>query len=128
MSHVIGETMSILINSVDYSNFIDSISVSGGNAIYNYKQMYNSTYKKVISGYTNWDIKIKMLVSTDTKEFIDNLNDQSINYVIESGDSLSVTNTYSNLSVSDFSDSMSVGELQLIEITFNSVGLRENKV
>jgi len=129
MTRVTTGTMTITINSTDYSNFINSVSVSGGSPMYNYKPMWNGRKKRVVTGYNEWNVAITMLVDTTTKTFIDGLTTPTTSYTIVIGEASTVQYQYSNMYVSEFSDAMTTDDgLQLINITFVGEGLPANKV
>ena len=128
MSRVSNESMSIIINSVDYSAFVDNVSVSGGTPVYEFVPVWNGRRKRVVTGYNEWNITLSFLYDTDIESLTNELTDVTKSYEITLGDGASVERTFSNMYVLSFDDTISSSDnLQMLKIQFVGEGIPDNK-
>lgn len=128
MTRVTSETMTVIIDGVDYSVYCDSVNVSGGGAMYSFTKMYNGRKKRSVTGYTEYNIELNMLVDTATNDFIKGLSDVSASYTISLGESGVIEDTYSNMYVATESETIEASDgLQTVRITFVGEGIPSNR-
>lgn len=120
--------MSVVINSTDYSTFVDSVAVSGGTPIYEYVPVWNGRRKRAVTGYNEWVVTISILYDTEINDLIDEITDVEKEYTIVIGDNASVERTFSNMHIMSFDDSvLATDNLQMLHIQFIGEGLPSNK-
>jgi len=128
MSRVTSDTMTIEINGTDYSNFIDTVDVSGGDPEYSYIPVWNGRKKRAVTGYKEFNISIAMLYDSDNSSLIDNLSDSTIAYTIVLGDSNSIQRTFNNMYFMSATDNVAAADgLQMIQLKFTGEGIPANK-
>ena len=129
MSFVNIDDMSILINTVEYGTYVNSINVSGGTPMYEYKPLWNGRKVRAVTGYNEWVIDMTILLDSNTKTLINAFTTTTTSYTISIGQSGVVYRTFSNLYISDFNDTMTSDDgLQMVKVQFIGEGLSSNRV
>lgn len=128
MSRLTSDSMTVIINGIEYSTFIDNVSVSGGTPIYSYTPVWNGRKKRIVTGYNEFVITLSMLMDNSNSAFIDNLEDYTQEYTISLGESGVIYNTYSNMYASEWGDTINAADgIQIMEIKFVAEGIPDNK-
>ena len=129
MTHLTTDDFSIFINGSDYATYIDTFSVKGGGPLYEFKPVWGGRKKKCLLRYNELEVTMKMIVTTDTQNFIYNLgSDNSTLYNFTVGSEGFISTAYGNFSFNGFDEEMIADEgFQMVTINFISEGLYNNR-
>ena len=121
------EEVTIKINNVDYSTYIENFSVNGGVPEVNFINTWSGRKKYTVNNYEELEITFDMLVGSDTQTFLNGLrSNYTTSYTIIIGSDNKILNTYSNLYLSDIQESMKSTDLQIRTIQFLGEGIPGN--
>jgi len=128
MTRVTSDTMTIIINGVDYSTYVDSVSISGGGPKYELIKVWNGHKKRAVTGYEDINIELSLLMDDTILSFINGFNDNTNVYTIILGELGVIERTYNTMYVDTFNDDIAADKgLQIITVTFVGEGHPDNK-
>ena len=121
--------MDILINATSYGVYIDTVSETGGKAVYQNIKAWNTTEYNISTSYENWVLEFTIIASTDTKTLIAGFTTTATTYTIVIGETGVFKTTYTNMLVDNFSKSMDAETgLEMLTVKFFAPGLRAYRV